>query len=473
MLAHRLRLPLTASRAFAAIPGPTSRRLSREIDAWQDARAHQLVVDYANSAGNYLQDADGNRLLDLFAQIASIAVGYNHPKLLQLARSDEFVQLAVNRPALGSFPPTNWDEIVSTGLLRVAPKGLDQLFTMMCGSCANEGALKAAFFAFRQRERGARRAQFSAHELASCMQNAQPGSPGLVAMSFRSGFHGRLFGSLSLTRSKAIHKIDVPAFDWPAVDFPRLKYPLVDHQSENTQIEADAIDRVEETIQEWNARGRPVAALIVEPIQSEGGDFHASPLFFRKLREVTAKHGVYLIVDEVQTGVAATGHFWAHEKWELPSPPDFVTFSKKMQAAGFFHAPETRPTQPYRNYNTWMGAPTEVLKARTIIQVIEEQGLVAQVNTVGAYLYSGLDTLAGTVGRHKILNLRGQTSGTFIAFDCPSAELRDRFVHQMKLLGVNLGGCGDVTVRLRPMLVFEQSHADIFLSAAETVLKDL
>jgi len=457
----------------AEIPGPQSRKLSRDINRWQDARAHQLVADYPNSIGNYLQDVDGNKLLDVFAQIASIAIGYNHPKLLELARSDEFVQLAMNRPALGSFPPGNWDHIISTGLLKVAPKGLDQLFTMMCGSCANEGALKAAFFAYRQRERGGGLTQFSAEELKSCMNNSQPGSPDLVAMSFRSGFHGRLFGSLSLTRSKAIHKIDVPAFDWPAVEFPRLKYPLADHVAENNKIEDVAISQVEQTIVEWKAKGRSVAALIVEPIQSEGGDFHASPAFFRKLRDVTLKHHVYLIVDEVQTGVAATGHFWAHDKWELETPPDFVTFSKKMQAAGFFHAPETRPTQPYRNYNTWMGAPTEILKARAIIEVIHDEGLVEHVNAVGKYLYQGLDELSSSVGRGKMHNLRGHTSGTFLAFDCASFEARDRFIQQMKLAGVNLGGCGEHTVRLRPMLVFEKIHADILLNTAERILKDL
>ncbi|PLW14184.1 hypothetical protein PCANC_00170 [Puccinia coronata f. sp. avenae] len=465
--------PSRPELSTSEIPGPESRKLSREINEWQDARAHQLIVDYAKSIGNYLQDVDGNKLLDVFAQIASIAIGYNHPKLLALARSDEFIQLAMNRPALGSFPPDNWDQIVSSGLLKVAPKGLNQLFTMMCGSCANEGALKAAFFAYRQRERGGGLSQFSAEELKSCMNNSQPGSPDLVAMSFRSGFHGRLFGSLSLTRSKAIHKIDVPAFDWPAVEFPRLKYPLADHEAENKKIEEAAISQVEQTIVEWNAKGRSVAALIVEPIQSEGGDFHASGSFFRRLREVTLKQGVYLIVDEVQTGVGATGHFWAHEKWALETPPDFVTFSKKMQAAGFFHAPETRPTQPYRNYNTWMGAPTEILKARTIIEVIHDEGLVDHVNSVGKYLYQGLDELSKSVGRGKMLNLRGQTSGTFLAFDCANLEARDRFIHQMKLAGINLGGCGDNTVRLRPMLVFEKIHADILLNTAETVLKDL
>jgi 4-aminobutyrate aminotransferase-like enzyme len=101
---------------------------------------------------------------------------------------------------------------------------------------------------------------------------------------------------------------------------------------------------------------KPVAAVIIEPILSEGGDKHASPAFFRALRLIAKKHGVFFIVDEVQTGVGATGTFWAHEKWGLKEgeEPDFVTFSKKMQAAGVFHNLETRPNAPYRNYNTWM-----------------------------------------------------------------------------------------------------------------------
>ena len=174
----------------------------------------------------------------------------------------------------------------------------------------------------------------------------QPGSPDLSILSFKGGFHGRLFGSLSTTRSKAIHKLDIPSFDWPAVRFPALKYPLAEHAEENAEEEAACLRAVDETLTEWETRGKPVAAVIIEPIQSEGGDFHASPSFFRGLRELTKKRGVYMIVDEVQTGVGATGTFWAHEKWGLDAEnaPDFVTFSKKMQASGFYHKIETRAT---------------------------------------------------------------------------------------------------------------------------------
>lgn len=156
----------------------------------------------------------------------------------------------------------------------------------------------------------------------------QPGSPDLTVLSFKGGFHGRLFGSLSTTRSKAIHKLDIPAFDWPSAPFPALKYPLEEHTAENKAEEERCLQQAEKTIKEWKSQGRPVAALIVEPIQSEGGDFHASPAFFRGLRKITRDNGVFMICDEVQTGVGATGTFWAHEKWGLGAAdsPDFVTF---------------------------------------------------------------------------------------------------------------------------------------------------
>ena len=195
----------------------------------------------------------------------------------------------MNRPALGSFPSEQWANVIKDGLLSVAPKGTPHLFTQMCGSCANEGALKAAFMAYRARERGENQA-FTEQELSSCMKNQAPGAPELSALSFKTAFHGRLFGSLSLTRSKAIHKIDIPAFDWPAVSFPQLKYPLEEHKAENAEVEARVLAQVEQVIIEQK-KTKPVAALIVEPIQAEGGDNHASPNFFNALRTLTKDHG--------------------------------------------------------------------------------------------------------------------------------------------------------------------------------------
>ncbi|GAA5899346.1 hypothetical protein JCM8208_001622 [Rhodotorula glutinis] len=452
-----------------SVPGPASREASQVIGQFQDPRAHVLVADYAKSKGNYLVDVDGNQHLDVFAQIASIAIGYNHPTLIELAKTDEFAIASMNRPALGSFPGADWAETIQKGLLTVAPKGVPHLFTQMDGSGANEGALKAAFMAYR--------ALLTLRpppstQMASCMNNASPGSPELVAMSFKSGFHGRLFGSLSLTRSKAIHKLDIPAFDWPAVSWPSIKYPLDEYASENAEAEARTIARVEETIVEWAKKGKKVAALIVEPVQAEGGDNHASPSFFKALRTVTREHGVYLIVDEVQTGVGATGSFWAHEKWQLDHPPDFVTFSKKMQAAGYYHAESTRPSLPYRNYNTWMGSPAIAMQAREIISFVKSHGLVQHTAVVGDELFSHLGALARRFPG-MINNLRGKDHGTFIAWDAESPQARDKFVAAMRHEGVVMGGCGERAIRLRPMLIFGDKQMEVLLEKMEGVLKSL
>ena len=198
------------------------------------------------------------------------------------------------------------------------------------------------------------------------------GSPDLSILSFGKAFHGRMFGSLSTTHSKAIHKIDslfcfyinlilVPSFNWPQAPFPALKYPLEENLGVNHREEENCLAVVEKTIKEWHS---PVAAVIVEPIQSEGGDNHASPSFFRGLRDLTKRLGVLLIVDEVQTGVGSTGTFWAHEKWGLAKgdEPDIVTFSKKFQAAGwYFHDDKLIPTKPYRQYNTWYASVRDAL----------------------------------------------------------------------------------------------------------------
>lgn len=243
-----------------------------------------------------------------FSQIASIPIGYNNPALARTASSPAMVSALINRPALGNFPSRDWAQILSTGLLRAAPQGLDQVFTAMAGSDANETAYKAAFMWRRAQERGS--VDFTDAELSSVMLNQAPGSPNYSILSFSSGFHGRLFGSLSTTRSKAIHKLDIPAFDWPVAPFPKLRYPLEAHQAENEAEEHRCLRETEKIIDQFR---NPVAAVVVEPIQSEGGDNHASPSFFRGLRELTKRKGVLMIVDEVQTGVGATGKFWAHE----------------------------------------------------------------------------------------------------------------------------------------------------------------
>jgi 4-aminobutyrate aminotransferase / (S)-3-amino-2-methylpropionate transaminase len=370
----------------------------------------------------------------------------------------------INRPALGNFPQHDWAEILETGILKVAPQGLSQVFTGQSGSDANELAYKAAFMWKRRQERGGPDVDFTPEEINSTMNNQTPGSPDLSILSFRHAFHGRLFGSLSTTRSKPIHKLDIPAFNWPQAPFPALKYPLDQYATENAEEEARCLAETEKLIKEWPL---PPAAIIIEPIQSEGGDNHASPTFFKGLRELTRKHNILMIVDEVQTGVGATGKFWAHEHWGLTDPPDMVTFSKKAQTAGYYYGrDDLRPNKPYRQFNTWMGDPARAILFRAIINEIERLNLVDNTAHVGDYLFSGLENLAKKYPK-EIANLRGKGQGTFIAWDSPR---RDEVLKKAKSTGLNIGGSGEAAVRLRPMLIFQKHHADLFLERLEKII---
>lgn len=448
-----------------AIPGPKSIEAIERLSKVFDTRSLNMMTNYEQSFGNYIADLDGNVLLDVYAQIASIPVGYNNPSLLLAARSPEMASAIINRPALGNFPQHDWADILETGILKVAPKGLHQVFTGQSGSDANELAYKAAFMWKRQHQRGGAHVDFSHGEISSSMENQSPGAPQLSILSFKSGFHGRLFGSLSTTRSKPIHKLDIPAFDWPQAPFPLCKYPLDQYAAENAAEEKRCLEETERLIKDWPL---PPAAIVIEPIQSEGGDNHASPNFFKGLRELTRKHNILFIVDEVQTGVGATGKFWAHEHWGLTDPPDMVTFSKKAQTAGYYFGnDELRPNRPYRQFNTWMGDPARALLFRAIIQEIERLNLVENTAMVGEYLYSGLERLAQQYP-NEVKNLRGKGQGTFLAWDSPR---RDEVLKKAKTVGVNVGGSGEKAVRLRPMLIFQKHHADIFLESMEKVFK--
>jgi len=454
-------------KVVTAIPGPKSKEAIAKLHEVFDTRSLNMMANYQQSYGNYIADLDGNVLLDVYAQIASIPVGYSNPALLLAATSPDMASAIINRPALGNFPQHDWASILETGILRVAPKGMNQVFTAMAGSDANETAYKAAFMWKAQQIRGGPDVEFEPESISSSMENKSPGSPNMSIMSFKTGFHGRLFGSLSTTRSKPIHKIDIPAFDWPQAPFPMLKYPLEEHAAENRAEEQRCLDEAESIIKNFH---NPVAAIVVEPIQSEGGDNHASSFFFQGLREITRRNNVLMIVDEVQTGVGATGKFWAHDHWNLQDPPDMVTFSKKAQTAGYYFGnPELRPNKPYRQFNTWMGDPARAILFRAIINEIERLNLVENTAQVGDYLYNGIANLSKRYPEH-FQNLRGQGQGTFIAFDNPK---RDEFLAKMKGLGINIGGSGATAVRLRPMLILQKHHADILLDAFETMAKTL
>lgn len=466
--------PIPGEPASAAIltpvPGPASEALRARHGRHQDARTVHFYTDARRSLGNYIVDVDGNTLLDLYGHIACLPLGYNHPDLLAAWRGGRFDWAAGWRPALGVSPPPEWVDLVDGVLARLAPPGMPGLLTVTTGAEAVENAIKLACIAFMRNMRGG---PPTAQEQADCMTNAQIAANGLKILSFEGGFHGRTLGALSATRSKAIHKVDFPAFDWPVLPFPAARFDGCGPDdgpdqgpcaADNLAREQEAIGRVEE---EFRKHPGQIAAILVEPIQGEGGDRHASAAFFHGLQRIAKANGALLIVDEVQTGGGGCGRWWEHTRWELPEPPDIVTFSKKMQIGGCYFRPELMPAEPYRVFNTFLGDPLRAAQLEVIAEVVERDRLLESTEITGRSLRAGLLDLSRR--RPEITGIRGR--GTWCAFDLPDPATRDRFVTEARQRGLEMGGSGARSIRFRPALILAPRHVAECLDRMEAALR--
>ena len=447
------------------VPGPRSEELRARHHRYQDARTVHYYQDARRSLGNYAVDVDGNTLLDVYGHIACVPIGYNHPALVEAFKSERFAWLAGFRPALGVAPPPEWVDLVEGPFMRCAPVGHDRVMTVTSGAEAVENALKAAFAWKARRLRGGR--SWSPEEMDAVMHNRQPGINDLKIISFTGAFHGRTLGALSATRSKSIHKLDFPAFDWPVVPFPTNLFPLDAYVEENRATEARALELIEKVLRE---AGGTIAGLIIEPIQGEGGDRHASAAFFRSLRQLLTKYEAAFIVDEVQTGLGATGTFWAHEQWHLDTPPDIVTWSKKFQLGGLHLRADFLPVEAYRLFNTFLGDPLRAAQAEVILEVVERDDLVNHTRKTGELLVTGLSDLSR---RHPDIFSSARGLGTFAAIDVRDAATRDRILDRVRQIGLEAGGSGDRSIRFRPALVFGSRHIAEALERLDTVAKNL
>ncbi|HTL52880.1 MAG TPA: aminotransferase class III-fold pyridoxal phosphate-dependent enzyme, partial [Planctomycetota bacterium] len=295
---------------------------------------------------------------------------------------------------------------------------------------------------------------------------AGKGERGQEILHFKEAFHGRSGYTLSLTNTHDPNKHRFFAkFPWPRVTNPKIDFsggPLA--LARTIEREEQAREEIERIVHD---KATDIAAIIIEPIQGEGGDHHFRPEFFAFLREVCDQHDILLIFDEVQTGFGLTGTFWAAEQTGVW--PDLIAFGKKAQICGFMagrridEEPENVFNVPSRISSTFGGNLPDMLRSTVILETIEKENLVENARKRGAELLAGLQALAaetaemdeaagaGLPDHHaSITCVRGK--GLMVAFDLPSPSHRREFLAALKKGGLVALGCGEKTVRFRPHL---------------------
>jgi L-lysine 6-transaminase len=393
-----------------------------------------FVLDLEKSHGAWLYDsATGKEYLDFFTFFASSALGYNHPALT----SDEFLselgRVAVNKVSNSDLYTTEMAEFVATFAKLAVPDYLPNLFFISGGALAVENALKAAFD----------------WKVKKNWAKGIKEEKGQKAIHFREAFHGRTGYTMSLTNTDPT-KVDLfPKFDWPRIDNPKVIFPLEDHLDEVVEAEKKAIAQIEKAIAD---DGDDIAAIIIEPVQGEGGDNHFRKEFFQELRRIADENDIILIFDEVQTGLGITGKMWAHQNYGVK--PDIICFGKKTQVCGIAASDRLNEIDSVfkvssRINSTWGGNLIDMLRAKRILEVIDEENLVEHAAKMGELLQK---TLKGFEEKYPgfVKNSRGL--GLFCAFDLPDSACRDTFITTTMKKGLVVLKCGPHTIRFRPPL---------------------
>ena len=401
-----------------------------------------IVVDLENSQGVRLRDkADGRTYLDFFQFFASLPIGINHPRVNEPGFRAKIAAAAVNKPSNSDFYSQQMAEFVEAMDRFAIPDALPHMFLIEGGALAVENALKAAFDWKVQKNyrKGATR------------------DTGQQVIHFREAFHGRTGYTMSLTNTDPVKIKYYPKFEWPRITNPKAVFPLDQHMDEVVAAEEKAKREIKDAILK---HGDDIAALIIEPVQGEGGDNHFRPEFMRFLREVTAENEIIFIADEVQAGVGLTGRFWSIEHAGVM--PDVIAFGKKLQVCGVlastrFDDVESVFKVPSRINSTWGGNLTDMVRATRYLQVIDEDGLVANAAETGRYLQDRLHGLRDKYP-HKVTNSRG--AGLMCAFDLPDAETRSKVLSKARELGLLIVGCGTRSVRFRPPLNLTRADVD-------------
>jgi L-lysine 6-transaminase len=408
-----------------------------------------LVIDLERSHGCYMVDAlEGKEYLDCYTCFSTLPLGHNHPKLADPGFRHSLMVAALGNPANSDVYSREYAAFVQTFRRLAVPDPFRHLFFVAGGSVAVENAMKAAFDWKAQLNRS----------------HGRSGGADKI-LHFQDAFHGRTGYALSVTNTDPVKTADFPKFAWPRISNPVVRFPLDEEAAEAAEQLACA------EIEAAFARDpHGIAAILIEPIQGEGGDNHFRPEFLRRLREYADRYEALLIFDEVQTGFGTTGTMWAFQ--QLGVVPDLVAFGKKSQICGVMST--GRIDEVERNVfrvssrinSTWGGNLVDMVRGARYLEIMTEDALVENAARVGARFLDGLKELAAQLP--EITNVRGR--GFFLAFDLPDTKTRDAVRLDLWQEGLAALACGPRSVRFRPPLVFGDAEVERALEILERVL---
>ena len=421
-----------AQAAYSTVP---AQKVIAELEQHILVDGFKLVFDLARSHGSWFVDAaTGRELIDLYSFYASQSIGFNHPYFDRPEVKADLLAAAKIKVANADVYTVQYATFIREFARVVGMPPLDRYFFIEGGALAVENALKAAMDWKVRKNLAAGR-----------------GERGTEIIHFERAFHGRSGYTMSLTNTYPRKIAYFAKFPWPRIVSPSLDFSLPPAEREAAVIEKEklALKQISDVLAQ---KAADIAAIIIEPIQGEGGDNHFRGEFLHALRRVCDEHDLLLIFDEVQCGMGITGRNWCCQHFGVL--PDLLSFGKKAQVCGVMAGPRLDEVKdncfrlPSRISSTWGGNFTDYVRSTHYLRIIAEENLVENARVKGDYLLVELHALARKYP--AVSAVRGR--GLMLAFDLPSTAQRDAFWKGAYELGLLVVRCGERSIRLRPVL---------------------
>ncbi len=444
--------PTSTSNSVHVTPDQVHATLAKHMLA----DGFDFVLDLDKSQGIWLHDSRGQKkLMDFFSFFASNPLGMNHPGMKTPEFQARLLKTALHNVTNSDVYTTEMAEFVETFARHTMEPVFKHAFFVAGGTLGVENALKASFD-WKVRKNFAR---------------GYREERGMKVLHFEQAFHGRSGYTLTLTNTTDPRKTAYfPKFDWPRVSNPKAVFPLTPERTADVAArEKLAIAQIERA---FETHKDDIAAIILEPIQGEGGDNHFRPEFFKELRRIADQYEAMLVFDEVQAGFGLTGKFWSHEHYGIR--PDMVAFGKKAQVCGFIATDRIEDVKENvfhtssRINSTWGGNLVDMARCQRYLEIMAEENLVANAAERGAELLAGLESLAKEFPEH-VMNARGK--GLMCAFDLRDGALRDKITAKAYEEGVVVLGCGPQSIRFRPSLIISKTEIADGLEKFRTSIK--